>query len=135
MRVIAMYPVSDPIFNPASDTSVPMGGMTNSVAAFPGARRRALVTRLWRAAERQMSKLEHSMDDAPIADAARDARALTSLARALRELIIVETRVGEDAECLAREAEPYDNAPPASLDEFRNALARQLVGLRGGGSA
>lgn len=90
-------------------------------------RRRDLVNRLWRAAERQVHEIESrlaglSPESGP-AEAERDARALAVLARVLRELATLE----------AREAEmklPDEEGAPQDADTFRRELTRRLEALR-----
>jgi hypothetical protein len=98
-------------------------------------RQRDVITRLWREAERHMHKLEENLSQATLADAARNARALSSLARALRELILVESSMSAAPDGLAREDDAHDDAQPRSLEELRSAVAQHLVGLRGSGRA
>ncbi len=88
--------------------------------------RTALAARLWRAAELQAAEVEAriAMGPRPAADAERDARVLSVLARTLRELAAV------DAAC-REETENEDDAAPDDIDELRAALGDRLRRING----
>lgn len=81
--------------------------------------RRALVRRLFRAAEAQIAEIERrfSGTDAPVPDE-KDARTLSALARTLELLIGLETAAGAD-----------ETEPETAIDDFRLDLARRIEGL------
>lgn len=81
--------------------------------------RAALAARLWRAAERQAAEVEQRIaaGPRPVADAERDARVLSVLARTLRELSAVDA---------AAQDEDDDDAAPDDIDELRSALDERL---------
>jgi hypothetical protein len=99
-----------------------------------GERRAALAERLWRAAELQAAEIEARIASGPRppAEAERDAKTLSVLARTLRELSAA------DAAALAEiDDANADEAPAEDVDALRAALYRQLGGLeraRGPGS-
>lgn len=95
------------------------------------ARRRALVLRLWRAAEMQVDEIEARLarTDGVAADAERDARTLAVLARVLRELKALEAASGPRRPA---DAENREDAIAFDLDTFRRELARRLEALREG---
>lgn len=81
--------------------------------------RAALAARLWRAAERQAAEVEQRIaaGPRPVAEAERDARVLSVLAKTLRELAAVDAAAqdGDD-----------DDAAPDDIDELREALNQRL---------
>jgi hypothetical protein len=90
--------------------------------------RKAVVTKLWRAAKRQLEAHEAHLDELPKGAAASesDAKALAVLARTVRELVALE---GTTA---SQEAKPDDDLSPAGLRhaaELREELARRLEAL------
>ncbi len=106
--------------------------------------RKALVARLWRAAARQVALIEARLGaaeagiagasgtshaDAP--DPEKDAKLLASLARTLRELVLLDEAVAPRP--AARPREDDDDEPPRDPDDFRRELARRLERLRGAG--
>jgi hypothetical protein len=86
------------------------------------ATRAALVSRLWRAAERQVREIERRLghDDREGADNEREARALAVLVKALRELHAF------DVAQACGKTEPDANDDVRDLDEFRRELARKI---------
>jgi hypothetical protein len=90
--------------------------ISNQPATDP---RTALAERLWRAAERQAAEVEQRIaaGPRPVAEAERDARVLSVLARTLRELAA--------ADAAARDEEDGDAAPD-DIDELREALDERL---------
>jgi hypothetical protein len=82
--------------------------------------RTALTARLWRAAELQAAEVEARIatGQRPAADAERDARVLSVLAKTLRELAAVEAARRDD--------EDDDDAAPDDIDELRVALDDRL---------
>jgi hypothetical protein len=83
--------------------------------------RSALTARLWRAAEMQAAEVEARIATGPrpAADAERDARVLSVLAKTLRELAAV------DAAC-REEPDDDEDAAPDDIDELRAALGDRL---------
>lgn len=81
--------------------------------------RSVLAARLWRAAERQAAEVEQRIaaGPRPIAEAERDARVLSVLAKTLRELSAVDA---------AAQDEEDDDAAPDDIDELRSALDERL---------
>lgn len=92
-------------------------------------RRSTLVARLWRAAERQVREIEAraKTERGDAAGAERDARALATLARTLRELTEFSAEAGGKA--AGREGDE-DGRAFRELDDFRRELARKLDRLR-----
>lgn len=89
-------------------------------------RRDALAARLWRAAELQAAEVEARIASGPrpAAEAERDAKTLSVLARTLRELSSAEKsmRIEDDDE-------QDEDAPPADVDQLRDALGQRLRAL------
>jgi len=81
--------------------------------------RTALAARLWRAAERQAAEVEQRIaaGPRPVAEAERDARVLSVLAKTLRELSAVDT---------GNQDEDDEDAAPDDIDELRSALDERL---------
>jgi len=90
---------------------------SNPTATDP---RSALAARLWRAAEMQAAEIEARLATGPrpVADAERDARVLSVLAKTLRELSAVQADAEADNN--------HDDAAPDDLDELREALDERL---------
>ena len=86
--------------------------------------RAALVTRMWRTAERQVEEIEDHMAAAglEIADRESNARMLAIVAKTLRELIAVD----EKARVKEATKDDDDDAPPRNIDDLRRALAEKL---------
>lgn len=93
------------------------------------ASRRSVVSRLWRAASRQLDAHEAHLDDLPASAAASeaDAKALATLARTVRELVAL------DASTVAGEGRKTDDRDAADglryAAELRKELARRLDAL------
>lgn len=91
--------------------------------------RKAVVTKLWRAAKRQLEAHEAHLDELPKGAAASesDAKALAVLARTVRELVALE---GATA---SHEGKSNDDLSPAAglrhVAELRKELARRLDAL------
>ena len=94
--------------------------------------RKAVVTRLWRAAQRQLDAHEARLDELPKGAAASEseAKALAVLARTVRELVAL------DATAPGREDKANDELSPAAglrhVAELRKELARRLEVLAAG---
>lgn len=94
--------------------------------------RKAVVTRLWRAAQRQLDAHEARLDELPKGAAASEseAKALAVLARTVRELVAL------DAASPGREDKANDELSPAAglrhVAELRKELARRLEVLAAG---
>ncbi|AOG03759.1 hypothetical protein [Bosea sp. RAC05] len=94
--------------------------------------RKAVVTRLWRAAQRQLDAHEARLDELPKGAAASEteAKALAVLARTVRELVAL------DAAAPGREDKSTDELSPAAglrhVAELRKELARRLEVLAAG---
>lgn len=103
------------------------GGRTRR--AGEAKRRTTLVARLWRAAERQVREIEARAKTVrgDAAEAERDARALATLARTLRELTEFSAEAGGKA---AERVGDEDGGAFRELDDFRRELARKLDRLR-----
>jgi hypothetical protein len=88
--------------------------------------RNALAARLWRAAEMQAAEVEARIATGPrpAADAERDARVLSVLAKTLRELAAL------DAAC-REETDDEEDAAPDDIDALRSALADRLRRING----
>ncbi len=88
--------------------------------------RKAVVTRLWRAAKRQLEAHEARLEELPkgAAAAESDAKALAVLARTVRELVAL------DGAAASQECKPTDELSPAAglrhVAELRKELARRL---------
>ncbi len=95
--------------------------------------RKAVVTRLWRAAQRQLDAHEARLDEVPKGAAASEseAKALAVLARTVRELVAL------DAASPGREDRSNDDLSPAAglrhVAELRKELARRLEVIASGG--
>jgi hypothetical protein len=94
--------------------------------------RKALVGRLWRAAERHVAGIEARLPalEAEPETMERDARTLAMLARMVRELSAAESRAPRPATRRKPVKEADDDAPPRDIDAFREELARRLERLR-----
>jgi hypothetical protein len=103
--------------------------------ALPAARRRALpvsrkavVTKLWRAAKRQLDAHEAHLDGlpqgAPASEA--DAKALATLARTVRELVTLDAASGPGAKT-TDDLSPTDGL--RHVAELRKELARRLEAI------
>lgn len=98
------------------------------------ASRRSVVSRLWRAASRQLDAHEAHLDDLPASAAASeaDAKALATLARTVRELVAL------DASTVAGEGRKTDDRDAADglryAAELRKELARRLEFIVAAGS-
>ena len=96
--------------------------------------RKTVVTKLWRAAKRQLDAHEAHLDGLPPGAGASeaDAKALAVLARTVRELVALE------ATTKSREDKADDELSPAAglrhVAELRQELARRLDGIAGRGS-
>ncbi len=94
--------------------------------------RKAVVTRLWRAAQRQLDAHEARLDELPKGAAANEseAKALAVLARTVRELVAL------DAAAPGREDRSNDDLSPAAglrhVAELRKELARRLEVIAAG---
>lgn len=95
-----------------------------------GSDRQMIVSRLWRTADQQIAACAARMKDGDAAEAEKEARALATLAKTVRELFEIDRasqpdRVGADA----------GGTTDVELDQFRSELARELERLRGGRNA
>jgi hypothetical protein len=90
--------------------------------SFPDPRA-ALTARLWRAAEKQAAEVEERIATGPrpAAEAERDARVLSVLAKTVRELVAVEA--------IGRDDEESEDAAPDDIDQLRDALDERLQRL------
>jgi hypothetical protein len=81
--------------------------------------RAALAARLWRAAELQAAEVEQRIaaGPRPVAEAERDARVLSVLAKTLRELSAADPATRDEDE---------DDSAPDDIDELRTALHERL---------
>lgn len=86
--------------------------------------RAALVTRMWRTAERQVEEIEDRLAIAGLEFAEREsnARTLAIVAKTLRELAAVD----EKARVKEATKDDDDDAPPRNIDDLRRALAEKL---------
>jgi hypothetical protein len=118
-----------------------MSNEDDDVPALPAAKgkrltvgRKAVVTKLWRAAKRQLEAHEARLDELPkgAAAAESDAKALAVLARTVRELVAL------DGAAASQEGKPTDELSPAAglrhVTELRKELARRLEFIAAGGS-
>jgi hypothetical protein len=93
--------------------------------------RAALVTRMWRTAERQVEEIEDRLAVAGLELAEREsnARTLAVVAKTLRELAAVDeaetTRKGKKQPS----DDDIDDDVPRDIDEFRRELARRINAL------
>jgi hypothetical protein len=93
--------------------------------------RDALIGKLWRAAEKRAVAIEQRISAAAeddIEGVERDAKVLASLARTMRELIVLEQAA--DASKAGQAGRDEDDEPPRDIDAFRDALADRLESLR-----
>ncbi|OYW67913.1 MAG: hypothetical protein B7Z40_05135 [Bosea sp. 12-68-7] len=113
-----------------SDDDAPALPVANGKRLSVG--RKAVVTRLWRAAQRQLDAHEARLDELPKGAAASEseAKALAVLARTVRELVAL------DAAAPGREDKSKDELSPAAglrhVAELRKELARRLEVLAAG---
>jgi hypothetical protein len=94
--------------------------------------RDALIGKLWRAAEKRAVAIEQRISAAAeddIEGVERDAKVLASLARTMRELIVLEQAAAGAAKSTLTERDA-DDEPPRDIDAFRDALADRLESLR-----
>jgi hypothetical protein len=94
--------------------------------------RSALVTRMWRTAERQVEEIEDRLAVAGIELAEREsnARTLAIVAKTLRELAAVdEAQKPRGKEKKSPEHDIDDDPVPRDIDEFRRELARRINAL------
>lgn len=91
--------------------------------------RKAVVTKLWRAAQRQLDAHEARLDELPKGAAASeaDAKALAVLARTVRELVAMEGASAAQQNKASDEADPTDGL--RHVAELRKELARRLDAL------
>jgi Homeodomain-like domain len=94
--------------------------------------RRALVTRAWRNAERQLRLIEkrvkaHAPDDAPLDESAR---LIATLVKTLRELTALDRSLAEDDSIHARDNAAEGGDIPRDVDTFYQELAARMDRLR-----
>ena len=102
--------------------------------------RAALVTRMWRTAERQIEEIEDRLKASGIGLDEREsnARTLAIVAKTLRELSAVDEAAKPRK---GKKHSPDDDNAPRNIDEFRQELARRIDALvdsrtgSGGGGA
>ncbi|MFG1464257.1 hypothetical protein V5F77_15305 [Xanthobacter sp. DSM 24535] len=111
-------------------------------------RRRAMLARLWHAAERQMDEIDARVEALDAAqtpappgaarDSEKDAKALAVLARVVRELGTLENIDTAAAKAGGQKggsaAQQEEGARGRDLDTFRRELARRIDRLRPGGN-
>lgn len=104
--------------------------------ALPAAKRRALppsrkavVTKLWRAAKRQLDAHEARLEELPKGAGASeaDAKALAVLARTVRELVAMEATTAGREDTSSNDLSPADGL--RHVAELRKELARRLDAL------
>ena len=109
--------------------------------ALPAAKRRALppsrkavVTKLWRAAKRQLDAHEARLDELPMGAGASeaDAKALAVLARTVRELVALEATTAGREDTSSHDLSPAEGL--RHVAELRKELARRLEGIVAAGS-
>jgi hypothetical protein len=122
---------------PAATATAVAIALTPGPAAGPDYRT-SVMRRLWRVADRQVRDIGRRIaaPDAPATDVERDARALATLARTVRELAAADAAVPRGARAMAdQEDAEDDDAPPRDPELFRAALAQRIDQLRETGSA
>jgi hypothetical protein len=89
-----------------------------------GGSRAALVTRMWRTAERQVEEIEDRLAVAGLKPAEREsnARMFAIVARTLRDLSAVDDKTKSKNS----EKVNDDDAPPRNIDDLRRQLAEKL---------
>ena len=104
--------------------------------ALPAAKRRALppsrkavVTKLWRAAKRQLDSHEARLEELPKGAGASeaDAKALAVLARTVRELVAMEATTAGREDTSSNDLSPADGL--RHVADLRKELARRLDAL------
>lgn len=104
--------------------------------ALPAAKRRSLppsrkavVTKLWRAAKRQLDAHEARLEELPKGAGASeaDAKALAVLARTVRELVAMEATTAGREDTSSNDLSPADGL--RHVAELRKELARRLDAL------
>lgn len=123
----------DPEAAPPSAAGSRSAGSAAATKKAPTATaRKALVDRLWRAAERHVAGIEARLPslEAEPDTMERDARTLAMLARMVRELSAAEAKPPRPATRRKPVKEADDDAPPRDIDAFREELARRLERLR-----
>lgn len=107
--------------------------------ALPAAKRRplppsrkAVVTKLWRAAKRQLDAHEARLEELPKGTGASesDAKALAVLARTVRELVAMEATTAGREDTSSNDLSPADGL--RHVAELRKELARRLDALAAG---
>lgn len=94
--------------------------------------RAALVTRMWRTAERQVEEIEDRLAIAGLELAEREsnARTLAIVAKTLRELAAVdEAEQSRNSKKQPPDHDIDDDPVPRDIDEFRRELARRINAL------
>jgi hypothetical protein len=94
--------------------------------------RAALVTRMWRTAERQVEEIEDRLKAAGLELAEREsnARTLAIVAKTLRELAAVdEAEKPRKGKKQPSHDDNDDDPVPRDIDEFRRELARRINAL------
>ena len=113
-----------------------MSDEDDDAPALPAAKRRplppsrkAVVTKLWRAAKRQLDAHEARLDELPRGAAASeaDAKALAVLARTVRELVAMEVTTAGREDTSNNDLSPADGL--RHVAELRKELARRLDAL------
>jgi hypothetical protein len=89
-----------------------------------GGSRTALVTRMWRTAERQVEEIEDRLAVAGLELAEREgnARMFAIMAKTLRDLSAVDEKTRNKESKKAND----DDTPPRNIDELRRELAKKL---------
>ena len=105
---------------------IPHGGGACACGIATGSRA-ALVTRMWRTAERQVEEIEERLTVAGIELVEREsnARTLAIVAKTLRELSAVDRRKRRKRR-RSREKTSMTTPSPRNIDEFRRELARRI---------
>jgi hypothetical protein len=97
--------------------------------------RAALVSRMWRTAERQVEEIEDRLSAAGLEVAEREsnARTLAIVAKTMRELTAFDESQKPQGKETAKDDD--DNAVPRNVDDLRRELARKLEAFVAGRSA
>lgn len=90
--------------------------------------RKAVISKLWKAAQTQLEAHEAHLADLPAGTAASetDAKTLATLARTVRELVALDAAAGEGGKS---EDEPSPAEGLRRVDELRRELARRMERL------
>jgi hypothetical protein len=94
--------------------------------------RKALVARLWRAADRQVAEIEERLKAVglEVSESESNARTLAIVAKTLREISAIDASARTRGKTVPTDKD--DEAVPRNIDDLRQALARKLAAFAAG---